>query len=238
MCNFKSGIVVKDECEKGGFRLLMSPWTESHSDLITMHQLNDGKLLHFARVEFSPDKMENAHLLDKYKLKIDEKRKPEWLDEEMQEKVIARMTSYLQSIIVTGDVALLIGGQFIVAPGAKVKCAKSMIINAVCGGTINVVCSGTINEVWGGTIHKVVCGGNINEAYGGTINAIWGGTINEVYGGTINEVWGGTINKVYGGTINEVYGGTINEINRQFTGMIGPVGKNAIIVKDNRKIKQ
>ena len=60
MCNFKSAIVIKDESSKGGFRLIMSPWTESHSDLITMHKLNDGKMLHFARVEYSPDTMDNA----------------------------------------------------------------------------------------------------------------------------------------------------------------------------------
>jgi hypothetical protein len=52
MCEFKSGIVLRDKKEKGGFRLLMSPWTESHSELITIFKLNDGKMLHFARVEW------------------------------------------------------------------------------------------------------------------------------------------------------------------------------------------
>src|ERR1035437_1181456 len=102
MCQYKSGIVVKDARENGGFRLLMSPWTESHSELITLHKLNDGKILHFARVEFSPADLSTADKVETYKFKIDEDRKPAWFDDEMQEKVTAKMSSYIKSIIVTG----------------------------------------------------------------------------------------------------------------------------------------
>ena len=155
MCNFKSAIVVRDEREKGGFRLLLSPWTEYHSELITIFKLNDGKLLHFARVEFSPDEMKNAHLVEKYKLKIDEERKPEWLDAEMEGKVTTKLADYIKSIIVTGDVSLLIGGQFVIAPGAKVECAKEMVINAICGGTVSEIRGGTVSEISGGTVSAI-----------------------------------------------------------------------------------
>ena len=167
MCNFKSAIVVRDEREKGGFRLLLSPWTESHSELIEIFKLNDGKLLHFARVEFAPKDMKNAHLVGEYKLSIDENRKPEWLDDEMEDRVTEKMSQYIKSIIVTGDVALLIGGQFIVGPGAKVQCAKEMVINAICGGTVGMIRGGTVSEISGGTVSEIV------QRFDGTIGIIY-----------------------------------------------------------------
>jgi hypothetical protein len=66
MCHFKSAIVIHDERAKGGFRLLMSPWTESHSELIIIHNLRDDARLRFARVEFSPPSMDTAHVVNGY----------------------------------------------------------------------------------------------------------------------------------------------------------------------------
>jgi hypothetical protein len=133
MCHFKSAIVVKDEGARGGFRLLMSPWTESHSELCILHGLNDTAKarLYFARVEFSPPTMDTAHVLDGYKLKIDEDRAPDWFTDEIKESVTDKLRAYIKTIIVTGDVALLVGGQFIIAPGARVESAHSMVINAI-----------------------------------------------------------------------------------------------------------
>lgn len=54
---------MRDEREKGGFKLLMSPWTESHSDLEIIHNLRDGARLVYAKVEFSPESMDKAHLI-------------------------------------------------------------------------------------------------------------------------------------------------------------------------------
>ena len=141
MCQFKSAIVVKDAKEKGGFRLLLSPWTESHSELCQIFKLNDTAKarLYFARVEFSPKTMDMAHLLNTYRLRIDEERTPDWFDEEMKGAVTAKLSTYVKSMIVDGDVDLLIGGQFIIAPGAKVACAKAMVINAICGGTVSEI---------------------------------------------------------------------------------------------------
>src|ERR1017187_9074362 len=120
MCNLKSAIVVRDEREKEGFRLCMSPWTESHSEIETIFNLRDrGENL--AKVEFSPKDLDKAHLIDNYKFTIDEERAPSWFTKDMQALVIERMTNYIKTIIVTGDVQLLIGGQFVVGPGAKVE---------------------------------------------------------------------------------------------------------------------
>jgi hypothetical protein len=159
---------LKDLKEKGGFKLLMSPWTESHSELEIMFKLRDGSRLNWAKVEYSPNEMKNAHLVEKYKLTIDEERIPDWFDDEMKEKVQAKMQSYIESIIVTGDVQLLIGGQFIIAPGAKVECAKAMVINVICGGTVSEIGGGTVSEIRGGTV---------SEIWGGTVSAIRGGTL-------------------------------------------------------------
>ena len=155
MCQFKSAIVVHDEREKCGFRLLLSPWTESHSELEIIHGLKDGKRLNYAKVEFMPKSMDEAYKPETYSLRIDEGRTPDWFDAEMKGKVSDKLTDYIKSIIVSGDVELLIGGQFIIAPKAKVACAHGMVINAVSGGTISEVRGGTISEVWGGTISEV-----------------------------------------------------------------------------------
>jgi len=133
MCKFKSGIVLRDEREKGGFKLLMSPWTESHSELCQIFKIKDGSRLTFARVEYSPDEVKNAHLVEKYKLTIDEERTPEWFDDEMKEKVAEKMSTYIKSIIVTGDVELLIGGQFIVTGDAKIGGIKIANVFTVSG---------------------------------------------------------------------------------------------------------
>jgi len=167
--------VVKDGKEKGGFRLLMSPWTESHSELITIFKLNDGKHLHFARVEFKPENLDTAYLVETYKLKIDEERTPAWFDEDMKEAVTKKMTAYIKSIIVSGDVQLLIGGQFIVAPSAKIECAHTMVINAMCGGTVNYIRGGTVNDISGGTVNYIRGGTviKIQEIWDLVIKKIW-----------------------------------------------------------------
>ena len=151
MCNFKSAIVIKDESVKGGFRLLMSPWTESHSDLCKIFKLNDSAKakLYFASVEFSPPSMDTAHQVETYKLKIDESRTPDWFTDEIKDDVTLKLTSYIKSIIVDSEMELLIGGQFIIAPGAKVECAHGMVINAICGGTVSEICGGTVSEICG-----------------------------------------------------------------------------------------
>ncbi|HYB97500.1 MAG TPA: hypothetical protein VEC57_00005, partial [Candidatus Limnocylindrales bacterium] len=178
MCQFKSAIVLKDESAKGGFKLLMSPWTESHSELCVIHKLNDTAKarLYFARVEFTPSSMDKAHLVDEYKLRIDEERTPEWFDDDMKVAVTDKLRAYIKSIIVEGDVQLLIGGQFIIAPGAKVESAHSMVINAICGGTVSAIRGGTVSEICGGTV-SAICGGTVSEIWGGTVSAIRGGTV-------------------------------------------------------------
>ncbi len=37
----------------------------------------------------------------------------------------------------------------VVAPGAKVSTAHSMVINVISGGTVNDIMGGTVNAIWG-----------------------------------------------------------------------------------------
>lgn len=147
MCEFKSAIVLRDEREKGGFKILMSPWTESHSELETIFKLRDGARLTYAKVEFSPSDMSQAHLVGTYKLRIDEERTPEWFTDDIKSSVTERLSAYVKRMIVNGEAGLLIGGQFIIAPGAKVRCAKAMVINAICGGTVSAIRGGTVSAI-------------------------------------------------------------------------------------------
>ena len=96
MCNFKSAIVIRDEKVKHGFRLLLSPWTESHSELCQIFKLRDGAHLDFAQVEFSPDSIETAYKLDTYKLNLDEERTPDWYTDEVAEEVQVQLTEYIR----------------------------------------------------------------------------------------------------------------------------------------------
>ena len=142
MCQYKSAIAVKDNREKSGFRLLWSPFTESHEELVRIFKLRDVRD-HLARVEFSPPDLKTAHQVKTYKLKIDEARTPEWLTDERQAVIVEKLSTYVESIIIDGDADLLIGGQFILAPGARVAVLGQASVVTVMLGTSQV---GTMRE--------------------------------------------------------------------------------------------
>ena len=136
----------------------MSPWTESHSELVQLFNIREGARLNFARVEFTPKTLEEAYLPETYTLQIDEERKPEWFTDEMKVKVSDKMRAYIKSIVVSGDVSLLVGGQFVIAPSAKIECAHTMLINVMCGGTVNDIRGGTIKtaqNIWNLVIKSI-----------------------------------------------------------------------------------
>ena len=174
----------------------MSPWTESHSDLEKIFRLHDDKRDNRAKVEFSPPSMATADKPETYVLRIDEKRTPDWFGTEMQEAVSAKMAEYIKAITVSGSADLLIGGQFIVAKGARIGCVKTCVIVAVLGDAkiSGVRGSATISDVWGSaTISDV--------GDSATISSVWGSAkisdvrdsakISGVRGSAaISDVWG------------------------------------------------
>ena len=112
--------------------------------------------------------MSTAHQVETYKFKIDEARTPAWFTSEMQESVQDRMSKYIASIIVSGEVSILMGGQFIIAPGAKVSNVKQALIMAVCdNATVSDVCgnatvsgvrgNATVSGVWDNATVSDVC---------------------------------------------------------------------------------
>ena len=117
MCNFKSAIVLKEPRNKGGFTLLHNSLTDSHSELIEYHKLRDDGVLRFARVEFVPGN--DWSNISGYKLKIDEKRTPDWFDEDMKLAVTEKMASIVKAMIVPEGMDYLLGGSWIVPKDRK-----------------------------------------------------------------------------------------------------------------------
>jgi len=195
MCQFKSAIVLKEPRNKGGFQLLMSPWTDSHSDLIAIHKLRDDGRLRFARVEFSPTSMATADKPETYALEIDEDRTPDWFSDEMRDAVAEKMRTYIRSIIITEPVDRLIGGQFILADGAKIKTAKNCLIESMlCNSTVNVMlANSTVNSMWGKSkVNSMRDNSMVNSMWANStvnsmrdksmVNAMWDNS-------TVNSMW-------------------------------------------------
>ena len=173
MCNFMSAIVTPFDGVKGGVKIYHSHYTDSHEDLCRLFKLRDkGEL---ARVEFKPDSQNAQDYAEpeKYKLKIDEERTPEWFDAEKQEFVAEIMRGWVKSMIIDGEVDLLCGGAYILKEGAKINTVGVCVIKVICGGTISDIRGGTISDIRGGTI-SAISGGTISVICGGTISAIWG----------------------------------------------------------------
>ena len=160
MCEFKSAIVLRDESRKGGCEVFLSPWTEHHSELMHMRGVKERARINCACVEFSPPSMADADKPQRYRLKIEEERCPDWFDDEMKEFVSGRMRDYIKSIIITGDVFLLIGGQFILTGAAKAELAKNCMIYAVMGSaTLGTVCdNATLGTIGDNATLGTVCG--------------------------------------------------------------------------------
>jgi len=158
MCRPFSAIVLQSPRDKGGFRLLMSPYTDSHSDLITLHDLKDAGRLTFARIEFTPPDWKTAHLVESYALRLDEERAPAWWTEETAEAVTEQMRAHVSRCIITDARPLLLGGKWIIGPGADVGRADFANIIALTGGTLNEMTGGTLLEVFD-TYSPTICAG-------------------------------------------------------------------------------
>jgi hypothetical protein len=204
MCNFKSAIVLQDLKEKGGYRLLMSPWTESHSELEQIFKLHEGASLKLAKVEYSPEELRTAHKLDTYKFRIDENRTPEWFDEEMQASVILRMNTYIKSIIIEGDAGLLVGGEFIVSPGASIQCRFATVVAALDNSTVKAWDNSTV-EAWGNSTVEA-WGNSTVEAWDNSTVEAWGNSTVEAWGNSTVKAWGNSTVKALDNSTVEAWG--------------------------------
>ena len=157
MCQFKSAIVIREPRNKGGFALIHSYATDSHSELIAANGLRDDGKLRFARVEYAPADPTKAHLLDTYKLRIDEERTPEWFDDDMKEAVSAKLAEIVKTMIVTKSGITLLGGAWIVPPEVQVSVGPMTRIVANYGTVTHN--SGTVTHNSGDVVQN-------NPAYG------------------------------------------------------------------------
>ena len=125
MCQFLSAIVMRNH------DVLFNLQTDSHEDLIALHNLRDNRDGNFARVEFHPNEPTDLDKPDKYHLTIDEQRCPGWFDQDLKDKVAQRLLGVVRSMLITGDATCLIGGAYILATGAKVSFIKNCRIVAM-----------------------------------------------------------------------------------------------------------
>ena len=225
MCDFLSAIVLREPRNKGGFAIIHSYATDSHSDLIAVHNLRDDGKLRFARVEYSPKDTKTAHLVETYALKIDEERTPEWFDDDMKKAVAEKLAAIVKVMIVPKSGMTVLGGSWIVPPDFEVSVGPMTRI---------IVNSGTVTRNYG----------TVNDNYGtvtrnsGTVNVNSGtvtrnsGTVN-VNSGTVNVNYG-TVNDNYGtvtrnsGTVNDNYG-TVNDNYADVVQNITTCGKGVIV---------
>ena len=153
MCRFKSGIFRRDG------RLLTSPWTESHEELVTIFSLSDQQnpeYAHFVRLEYVP----TDKTFTRFTLRVDEPRTPGWFDDEQRAVAESAFASYIAKISVREPRKLLIGGQYLLYDGAEVDNVTNCIVTAVNG-------SATIHDVYGSaTIHNVYYLATIHNVYG------------------------------------------------------------------------
>ena len=142
-----------------GGKLLHSNYTDSHENLIELYSVKDHREGNICRVEFCPEDPRDLDKPDKYKLRIDEERTPDWFDVPAQEKTIKEMRKIITGMIVNKPIDILLGGAYILAEGAWVRFADHARL---------IMCGGTLTEMWGGTLTEMR-GGTLTEMRGGEI---------------------------------------------------------------------
>lgn len=128
MCQFLSAIVTRQG------DIYSHPLTDSHTDLITLFNLKEGKAAqNFVRVEFTA---QGADIFDvnKYKFRVDETRTPAWFDDEVLGMTIVKLRVLVKKCIIVDERPLLIGGTYLIGDKAKIAKVSSARIIAVHAG--------------------------------------------------------------------------------------------------------
>jgi hypothetical protein len=223
MCNFMSAIVLRTT---GGFDVLRNPWTDSHEDLVTLFKLRDTRDGSFARVEFTPKDGKSYDEPAAYVLTIDEGRKPDWLDEAMQEKVAKRMRGWVKSMIVDGDVDLLCGGVWILGKNANVGCVKGSVIKMMLG-------SSKVGEMWeSSNVGEMWDSSNVGVMWGSSkVGVMWESSNVGVMrdSSNVGEMWESS-------NVGEMWGSSkVGEM--RDSSNVGVMWGSSKVENDNRKAK-
>jgi len=136
MCKYKSAIVV---LKTGGFDLLHSPNVDSHEDLISLFGLVDTEINgapRFARVEFYPADRADLPNIDKYVLRVDEVRTPDWFPE-IEEQVARKLRHICAACILRENKDVLTGGPWIIPEGIEVGRVLEFAVVSYNRGTVS-----------------------------------------------------------------------------------------------------
>jgi hypothetical protein len=124
MCKFLSAIVMKS-----GEVICHPDLTDSHEDLLAMHNIRDGYCQdeQFVRVEFTPS---SEHLCDpaKWALCYDTSEyqscPPDWYNNEMVKATKAKLQKVVEAMVINDDRAVVLGGCWILGPKAYVSTVR------------------------------------------------------------------------------------------------------------------
>ena len=172
-----SAIVVREPRNKSGFAIFRNPATDSHSTLIDFFKLRDDDRLRFARIEFSPPTVKQSADPESYSLSIDERRTPEWFDDEMKAAVAEKMRCFVRAMIATKETPFLLGGHWIVPKDIAVSVAENTRV---------VVNLGTVTDNTGTVTDNT---GIVTRNYGTVTCNYDTGTVTRNYG-TVTDNYG------------------------------------------------
>ena len=126
MCETFSGVIKRDE------EILMSDYTDSHEYIILANGLKESSMVMqgkngWARFEYKGD---NPCDIKTYKLTIDKNTTPDWLTDEVKERLEKRLKVIIKKKILTkGKIPILLGGKWIL--GGTVNIEKAVNANII-----------------------------------------------------------------------------------------------------------
>jgi hypothetical protein len=106
--------------------------TDSHEDLLKKYKIRDGynQLGKFCRVEYIPTDLKKITDFSTWKLIVDEKIKPGWLDED---RIKSSLNERVKRMFVDEEIDILLGGCWILLSNAHVKTVKNACIKYMLG---------------------------------------------------------------------------------------------------------
>jgi len=167
MCEFKSGIVLKD-------RVFCPLDYDSHEDMLKELKLTDkDDKPKFVRVEIVPiDGNIFNHDLKNWKLKVDQDYKPDWFSEKFAEKEMkeALQEVFKERFVVKGKIDRIEKGRWFLGGYAQVKyiCDSAQVKN-ICGSAqVKYICgSAQVENIYGSAQVENICGSaQVENIYG------------------------------------------------------------------------
>lgn len=118
MCSFLSALVTRDD---GHETVLTHPLLDSHTDLALRYGLSDVSVTHpaYARVELSPRDDGDWTAPEKWAMSV-EQPTPVWWDNDVAARVRATLEARVGAMILTGHVAIIADGCWILGGSASV----------------------------------------------------------------------------------------------------------------------